>query len=182
MATVWLVTACATNPDQGSEASKPVPEGYPAAAERLTTLLGHSMNTGMTFWEISAKGCRLQIIRTRRYHAPAPTTPFVQGRRGQIHHIERTTWTFPLGSIVRIQPEEHLIRVWTTKNAVHIVVDDTYPSQTDAEAIRRDDQRMDTIYTIQFDSSRRDNMIDVQDALLEVAQLCGARPYVERSR
>ncbi len=171
MATVWLVTACATNP-QGSEASKPVPEGYPAAAERLTTLLGHSVNTGMT-WEISAKGCRLQISRTRRYHA----------RRG-VHAIERTTWTFPLGSVVRIQPDNpgHLIRVWTTKNAVHIVVDDTYPSQTDEEAIRRDDQRMDTLYTIQFDFSRRDNMIDVQDALLEVVQLCGARPYVERSR
>ncbi len=169
MATVWLVTACATNP-QGSEASKPVPEGYPAAAERLTTLLGHSMNTGMT-WEISAKGCRLQIIRTRTYRRRPPA-------------IERTTWTFLLGSIVRIQPDnpEHLIRVWTTKNAVHIVVDDTYHSPTDAEAIRRDYQRMDTIYTIQFDFSRRDNMIDVQDALLEVAQLCGARPYVERSR
>ncbi len=150
-----LFTACAANdPTPGA----PQPEGWEDVSEQLVTVVRESRSASSQ-WLVEADNCRLSIARIQRRRNVYPIL------------IVRTTTLIPLGEITSLQIDDvdRFIRIWTTKKAVTITVDNPEEGT---------DQQFDSLSTITFQYRVRESIPLVTKALLEAAELCGARPAV----
>lgn len=150
-----LFTACAAS---NSTPEAPSPEGWEEVSARLVTVVRESRST-VSQWLVEADNCRLSITQIRRRIYAYPNA------------IVRTTTLIPLGEITSLQIDDvdRLIRIWTTKNAVTITVEDTEKGT---------DQQFHSLSTITFQYRVRERIPEVWEALLEAAEICGARPAV----